>query len=219
MNRTINPGEDYRAQAREFCRENPQTAFLLQRLKAHDRLVYEHSLRSAFFSLMLARGLGLPKPEQDLVYRSALLMDYGKLLLAPARSGQPKDGAATVLDHPLLTVGALASLIEQGLIDREAILAHHENLDGTGYPYGLVWEDITLHARILRVADGFASMTVADTRNGKMTGTAEALGELYRWSDIQYDEDLVELLCRYYPDHVGKREEPVKAQVIKLINH
>lgn len=219
INRTILNGSEYHDLAWRFCLENPQTDFLLKRLRFHDRYIYDHSVRAAYYSLLLAQGLGLSGRDQELVYRSALLMDFGKLQMREHQGGEVRIGGGTVLDHPRLTVDALASMAERGLIDREAILAHHENLDGTGYPYGLLWEDISLHARILRVADSFAAMTDRDARSLSPTGIQDALDELYRWSDIQYDGDLVALLCHYCGDALGKDDDPTKGRVIKLINH
>ncbi|WP_438431312.1 HD-GYP domain-containing protein [Gorillibacterium sp. sgz500922] len=218
INRTVKNVSEYHDLAWRFCLDNRQTAFLLKRLKSHDRFIYDHSLRAAYYSLLLAQGLGLTSREQELIYRSALLMDYGKLQVREHQGGEVIIGGATVLDHPRLTVEVLSSMAERGLIDREAILAHHENLDGTGYPYGLMWEDISLNARILRVADSFAAMTALDARNRSLTGIPDALTELYRWSEIQYDGDLVELLCRFYGDDLGKDDDPTKSRVIKLSN-
>ncbi|WP_082651964.1 HD-GYP domain-containing protein [Gorillibacterium timonense] len=221
INRTrMNPSEHHDL-AWSFCLENGETSFLLKRLKAHDKFLYEHSLRAAYFSLLLAQGLGLSAREQEIVYRSALLMDFGKLQIVPSnkRKGQSEPDGHSVLDHPRLTVQAISAMAKAGLVDRDAILAHHENLDGTGYPYGLMWEDISLHARILRVADSFASLTAHDARSRSLTGIDNALGELYRWSDIHYDADLVELLCHYYGNDFGRKEDSVKTRVIKLINH
>jgi response regulator RpfG family c-di-GMP phosphodiesterase len=77
------------------------------------------------------------------------------------------------------SVRLLQSLIKAGLIDKEAILEHHENLDGTGYPKGMTWESISLSGRILHI-------------------TKEAMDELYRCGDMMYDSDLVDLLAFYF---------------------
>ncbi|MCL6458693.1 MAG: hypothetical protein K6T85_11865 [Gorillibacterium sp.] len=98
------------------------------------------------------------------------------------------------------------------LVDGEAVLQHHENLDGTGYPHGLVWEDIGLNARILRVADSFTTMTTVNARTGALTEVESALYELYCWSDIQYDSDLVTVICKYYGT-LGKKKKNKKTRV------
>lgn len=215
--RTIKNAGEHHDLAWKFCLEDRQTEFLLRRLKSHDKFIYEQALRAAYYSLQMAQGLGSTAREQEVIYRSALLMDFGKLQTGRNPAGAAGTEGSSVLDHPKLTVETLSSMVEHGLLDREAILAHHENLDGTGYPYGLMWEDISLQARILRVADSFAAMTAQDARSRSLTGVENALGELYRWSDIQYDADLVQLLCHHYG--LGKNDDPTRARVIKLINH
>ncbi|WP_052339358.1 HD-GYP domain-containing protein [Gorillibacterium massiliense] len=186
--------EPYSTVAAHFCKENGQTYFLLKRLKAHDKFIYEQSLRSAYYSLLLARGLGLSGKEQEVVYRSALLADIGKLQTSLG-ADDAQEPRLSILHHPVYSAELLRPMSEQGLVDGDGILHHHENLDGTGYPFGAIWEDISLTARILRVADSFAAMTSVDRKTGSVAGVEEALNELYRWSDVLYDSDLVMLLC------------------------
>ena len=75
------------------------------------------------------------------------------------------------------------------------ILQHHERLDGSGYPNGLMGEDIMLESRIIAVADVVESIQSArpyrDTR-----GLDAALDEIKRWSGIKYDANVVAACCR-----------------------
>ena len=76
-----------------------------------------------------------------------------------------------------------------------AILYHHENYDGTGYPDGLKVEDIPLSARILCVADAYDSMT-ADRPYRSSPGKDYAISELHRCSGSQFDPKIVELFLQ-----------------------
>ncbi|QGQ98618.1 HD domain-containing protein [Paenibacillus psychroresistens] len=174
--------------AMDFCRDEPAVSFLLRRIRSYDVHLYIQAVRSAYFSMELAKGLHMTDAEQAIVYRSALLQDVGKL----------QHDNTNFLNHPLLSVELLQPMIENGLIDRDAILEHHENLDGTGYPKGLNWEKISLTGRILRVADSFASMIKFDRSNGEVNDVGQAMEELYRWGDMMYDTDLVDLIAFYY---------------------
>jgi HD-GYP domain-containing protein (c-di-GMP phosphodiesterase class II) len=189
--------------ADQFSRGNPQTAFLLRRMKAQDVYIYEHSLKAAYYSLLLAQGLALSGKEQERLYRSALLMDVGKLRLESGSGAKriglsAEESGLSILKHPEYSVDLLETLVDRRLVDGEAILHHHENLDGTGYPNCVSWEDISLGARVLRVADSFAAMVAYDRRTQGMAGVEQALDELYRWSNIMYDPDLVDLLCHCF---------------------
>jgi HD-GYP domain-containing protein (c-di-GMP phosphodiesterase class II) len=174
--------------AMDFAKDEPAVLFLLRRIKSFDVHLYMQAVRSAYFSLELAKGLNMTEQEQEIIYRSALLQDVGKL----------QQNNSNFLNHPLLSVELLKSMIADGLIDADAILEHHENLDGTGYPRALNWERISLSGRVLRVADSFASMIKFDRSNGFINYIAQAMEELYRWGDMMYDIDLVDLLAFYY---------------------
>jgi HD-GYP domain-containing protein (c-di-GMP phosphodiesterase class II) len=180
--------------ATKFCNEEPSVLFLLRRLRSYDVHLYMQAVQTAYFSMELAKGLNMTEQEQKVLYRSALLQDVGKM----------QQDTSLFLKHPIFSVELLHSLIADGLVDRHAIMEHHENLDGTGYPKGLNWESITLSGRILRIADSFASMLSFDRRSGEVSDIANAMEELYRWSDMMYDSDLVDLLAFYYSPAVAQ---------------
>jgi HD-GYP domain-containing protein (c-di-GMP phosphodiesterase class II) len=174
--------------ATDFCDQEPAVLFLLRRLRSFDMHLYTQAVRSAYISMELTKGLKMTELEQKMIYRSALLQDVGKM----------QQDQTNFLNHPIFSVELLQSLIAEGLVDGDAILEHHENLDGTGYPNGLTWEKISLNGRILRIADSFASMLSFDRRSGHANDIVLAMEELYRWGDMMYDSDLVELLAFYY---------------------
>lgn len=70
---------------------------------------------------------------------------------------------------------------------------HHENVDGSGYPDGLRGGTIPLEARIVRVADAFDAMTNRRPYS-EPRSYDEALDELFRWKDRQFDPELVEAM-------------------------
>jgi HD-GYP domain-containing protein (c-di-GMP phosphodiesterase class II) len=75
------------------------------------------------------------------------------------------------------------------------IRAHHERIDGKGYPDGLKGEEIPLCARILHVADSFDSMT-SDRPYRKAPGKEYAISELKKYSGTQFDPKVVEAFLR-----------------------
>ena len=81
----------------------------------------------------------------------------------------------------------------------EIILAHHERLDGLGYPRGLAGDQIPVIARILAVADTYDAMTARDSY-GSPKSSFEAIAELRRVSGTQLDGDLVELFAEMLAD-------------------
>ena len=75
------------------------------------------------------------------------------------------------------------------------VLAHHERIDGRGYPHGLAGESIPLEGRILAVADAYEAMT-ADRPYRRALAEAEARAELVRGAGTQFDADVVAAFLR-----------------------
>jgi HD-GYP domain-containing protein (c-di-GMP phosphodiesterase class II) len=78
---------------------------------------------------------------------------------------------------------------------RAAVLHHHERLDGSGYPYGLIGSQIPESARVVAVADAFDAMTSTRSYSRARPVTA-ALKELQRCAGAQFDPRMVEALVR-----------------------
>lgn len=176
---------DLQRDIRHFLVNGP-AMFLVRRLKSHDASIYNQNLRSAIYSLQMARLLGYSEEEEARLVHSVLLQDVGMIHMNRNMTDQ-------VLRHPIYSFEMVQRLDEAGIVDGEAILHHHENLDGTGYPFGVNWKDLSLNARILRVTSSFSGMTGMKASNAGVS-YGEALEELYRWSDTMYDPDLVALL-------------------------
>jgi HD-GYP domain-containing protein (c-di-GMP phosphodiesterase class II) len=75
------------------------------------------------------------------------------------------------------------------------VLAHHERVDGRGYPHGVSGGSIPLEGRILAVADAYEAMT-ADRPYRRALAEAEARAELVRGAGTQFDADVVSAFLR-----------------------
>ena len=75
------------------------------------------------------------------------------------------------------------------------VLHHHEFFDGTGYPKAIAGEKIPLGARIIAVADAYDTIT-SDRTYKKARAAAEALAELQRCANAQFDAKIVEAFVR-----------------------
>jgi HD-GYP domain-containing protein (c-di-GMP phosphodiesterase class II) len=99
-----------------------------------------------------------------------------------------------LMDHPEVSVEIIRPLEYLGSV-RELILSHHERWDGTGYPRGLIGDEIPIGGRILAVVDAYESMT-----RGRPYRTArsrdQALAELRREAGRQFDPEVVEAFGR-----------------------
>jgi len=119
---------------------------------------------AALLAAELATANGMPEPEVLALVGAALTMNLSSMALHDemhALAKEPDQRMRDELDlHPL---GAAALLRRIGHFPPSwlnAVAQHHENVDGSGYPWGLRRAEITLAARILRVADTLAARMI-----------------------------------------------------------
>jgi putative nucleotidyltransferase with HDIG domain len=167
---------------------------VLQTLSLRDKMTARHSAAVARYSREIARELGLSDREQDVVHTAALLHDIGKFIFPDsilfADSKLNKEQFEIVKRHPEQGARLVARIDGYGPV-AEIILAHHERIDGRGYPSGLVGEQIPLAARIISVADTYDVMTSRDSYR-RPVSSREAIEELRRVSNAQLDANVVE---------------------------
>ena len=77
----------------------------------------------------------------------------------------------------------------------DIILAHHERIDGRGYPRGIAGDDIPVRSRMISIADTYDVMTARDSYRDPVS-PQEAIDELIRVSGAQLDAELVEVFLR-----------------------
>ncbi|WP_367177969.1 HD domain-containing phosphohydrolase [Undibacterium sp.] len=123
-----------------------------------------HIVRMANYSRVIAEQLGLSAAQQQLILEAAPMHDIGKvgipdhILLKPGKLSIEE--FAIMKKHAMLGYQILAeSQSEMLQVGAEIALSHHEKFDGSGYPHGLVGEEIPLFARIVAVADVFDALT------------------------------------------------------------
>jgi len=166
-------------------------------VEARDRYWGGHSQRVGALSEQVARNLGLDEDECARMGVAGQLHDIGRLALPDGLLRDPGDigveGFRTIQKHPQISYEVLRPL--ESLRDAlPAIRHHHERMNGTGYPSGLVGEAIPLGARIIAVADAYDAMTHDRPHRRAMTALA-AVRELRRCCPHGYDPDCVDALA------------------------
>lgn len=121
-----------------------------------------HSTRVAQYAELMAAYLGMDKPARRRLRRGALLHDVGKLGVSNMildKPGKLDDQEwQQMRDHALHTETILSRISVFGDMAFKAA-AHHERLDGAGYPHGIKDQEISLETRIITVADFFDALT------------------------------------------------------------
>jgi putative nucleotidyltransferase with HDIG domain len=135
---------------------------LVATLDARDRYTAGHSAAVAIYSRDIAKRMGLPEAQQQLVHLCGLVHDIGKIGLPAGLLEKP--GALTLEErrlmetHPEIGERILANVDDYAEI-AAVVRHHHERFDGNGYPDSLAGEEIPLLARVIGVADAYNAMT------------------------------------------------------------
>ncbi|MBS1887467.1 MAG: HD-GYP domain-containing protein [Actinobacteria bacterium] len=168
---------------------------LLRTLDLRDQMTARHSAAVARYSRAIAQRAGFSRQEEELVHIAALLHDIGKFILPDrilkANVPLTDEDWMLIKRHPQQGARVVSSLDGYGPV-ADIILAHHERIDGKGYPRGLKGDEIPELARIISVSDTYDVMTARDSYRTPMS-SQDAIDELRRVAGAQLDERFVEV--------------------------
>jgi putative nucleotidyltransferase with HDIG domain len=166
---------------------------LVETLALRDRMTARHAAAVARYARALAQEIGCSESDQDLIHTAGLLHDIGKFAL-PDRILNAEvlsdDDWAVIRRHPQDGATLVGRLDGYGPV-AEAILYHHERVDGGGYPAGLIGNEIPLPSRIVAICSTYDTLTARETYRAPMT-PQDAMTELRRVAGRQLDGELVE---------------------------
>jgi putative nucleotidyltransferase with HDIG domain len=165
---------------------------LVETLALRDRTTARHAAAVARYARELAREIGCSEADQDLAHTAGLLHDIGKFAL-PDRILNAEvlsdEDWAVIRRHPQDGATLVGRLDGYGPV-AEAILYHHEHVDGSGYPAGLIANEIPLPSRILAICSTYDTLTARGSYRSPMT-PQDAMTELRRVAGRQLDAELV----------------------------
>ena len=163
-------------------------------VETRDPYTAGHERRVAELSEAIARRMGMSEEAVAALGLTAQMHDVGKIavpaeiLTKPSRLSEVE--FTLIKLHPEVAAEILAP-IDFGHPVAAIILQHHERLDGSGYPHGLVGDDIMLEARILAVADTVEAMSSHRPYRAAL-GLEPALAEIRSGAGRLYDATVVE---------------------------
>src|SRR5919108_1730603 len=133
-------------------------AALAAAVEARDEKTKGHNLRVAELAVKIGRAMELPNDTLRTLARAGLLHDVGKIGIPDSILSKPgsldPDEWTVIKRHPEMG-HAILDRVDKLRHEAEIVIAHHERLDGSGYPRGLRGDQIPLEARILAVADTY----------------------------------------------------------------
>ena len=164
-------------------------------LDLRDNETAGHSRRVTRYCETIATNMGITGEEYKNIVRGAYLHDIGKIAIPDAILLKPDklDAQETAMMQSHARIGY--ELVKRILFLAQAadiVLTHQEHYDGTGYPQGLVGEEIPLGSRIFAVADTLDAMT-SDRPYRKALPFSAAQEEISRHSGRQFDPKVVKV--------------------------
>ncbi|MCL1916909.1 MAG: diguanylate cyclase [Peptococcaceae bacterium] len=163
-------------------------------IETKDYYTYGHSQKVAEYASVLAAGIGLDDWHVKAIMEAALLHDIGKIGIPEdilKKVGRlTEDELEIMRRHVDMSVTIIKHLPTLQYV-LPAVIGHHENWDGTGYPRNIRGEEIPISARCLAISDSFDAMTsTRPYRSG--CSLDHALRELQEKSGTQFDPHLVD---------------------------
>jgi putative nucleotidyltransferase with HDIG domain len=170
---------------------------LVRSLDRRDSRTARHSAAVASFARDIALECGMSTRDAELAHTAGLLHDIGRFALPDRvmeRHGTlTQDDWEAIHQHPELGADLLRDLGVYGPV-AQIVRAHHERIDGRGYPDRLKGDEIPEIARIVAVAEVYDTLTAEDTYRDRMT-SFQAMTELRRVAGRQLDRRFVEALA------------------------
>ncbi len=170
---------------------------LIRTLDERDKPAARHCAAVAKFARDIARQVGMSEREQELAHTAGLLHDIGRFALSDRVMEKgitlTEDDWRSIRRHPEIGSDLLRDIGVYGPVS-EIILAHHERIDGKGYPKRLKGDEIPEISKIIAVAEVYDTLTAPDTYRSQHS-SFEALTELRRVSGTQLETRYVEALA------------------------
>jgi len=184
-------------------------------IDAYDVYTYGHSAQVAVYAGAIAEQMRLPKEEQSLVVRAALVHDIGKVSIMDniiGKQGVLSDEEKNMMKrHPIIGADIIRRM--EGLQALVPLVRHHhEKWDGRGYPAGLAGEEIPRGARVIAIADALDAMC-SDRPYRAALGLKEIKAEFIRCSGSHFDPAVVKAMLAIFDE---KGEEFIKNSAIAV---
>lgn len=165
--------------------------FLLTLAREQRPALLKHSVLVALLSIYLGMRLGMSQQHLTLLASAGLFHDLGELRLDErlfAAHHKPDPEQRRLLrTHPAISQHILLNTAAYPLELIQAVVQHHERMDGSGYPFGMAGSEMNRYGRILSLAEAVA--TKLDERN-----SATALEFMLKLNAHQFDEHLLSIL-------------------------
>lgn len=171
-------------------------------LRSYDDYTYAHSVNVAVLCCVIGTGMKLTLEELENLVTAAVLHDLGKLTIPMEILNKPgrltQEEFQIMKSHAVRSYELLKDRRELSAFVKSAVLCHHENVDGSGYPLGTDASEQSLFIRILHVADVYDAL-IAKRPYKDPYSPYEACEYLMGGCGIMFDREVVTTLLNYVP--------------------
>lgn len=171
-------------------------------LRTFDEYTYRHSVNVAVLATIVGIGMNMNQESLEELCTAAILHDLGKLQIDAEILNKPSrltaEEYAVMKTHSQLSYELIKNKLELSAKTKVAVLQHHENFDGTGYPMGLKGDEIYPFARIIHVVDVYDALTTARPYKSAYS-PMESMEYLKGGVGIMFDREAVEAFMKYVP--------------------
>ncbi len=193
-----------RAQKKSKAFINQTLQIFARAIETRSDYAKDHAQNVSRYAKELAARYGLSEHEQEIIYYSAILHDIGKIGVSDTilnkASPLTDEEFEIIRVHPERSANLLYGFeYVPGIAD--IVRHHHENYDGTGYPFGLIGEEIPLASRIICVANALDAMSSPRAYREILTED-KIVAEFRRCSERQFDPKLVDLVIQMIEDGI-----------------
>jgi HD-GYP domain-containing protein (c-di-GMP phosphodiesterase class II) len=202
---------------------NPDALMWVARMREQDLTVYGHGLAVAVSLVAFGRHLGYPKEQLAQLGMLGLLLDIGKIKLPrellEKNARLSSDEFELIKKHVELGMKVLAQTPNIHPDVLEGIVQHHERMNGSGYPHGLMGDRIGVFGRMAAIADTYAAVTKSRPYAPTIS-PHEALQMLSNWGGTQFQADMVEQYIQsigVFP--VGSLVELSTGEIAVVVTH
>jgi diguanylate cyclase (GGDEF)-like protein/putative nucleotidyltransferase with HDIG domain len=173
---------------------------LAMAIEAKDECTHEHLRRVQVYSLEMAKHLGLPEEELNALQAASILHDIGKLAVPDHIISKP--GKLTPEEFEKMKIHTIvgAEILEQVAFPYAVapiVRSHHEKWDGSGYPDGLVGEQIPMGARILSAVDCLDALA-SDRQYRRALPLDDAMAYVAGLAGQSFDPKVIDILKEHY---------------------
>lgn len=170
-------------------------------IKNTKNYTYKHCVSCCVYATVVGVAMGLPEEQLKNLAVAAIYHDIGKFELPEAilhKKGKLTDEEMAIIKtHPKKSYDKLTEIPEISSVSRNAVLYHHENIDGSGY-YGIKEEQQTIVTRILRLVDTYDALTSV-RKYREAYSPSEAIEYIMGNAGTLFDKDVVAAFISKFP--------------------